>query len=73
MPITSPMPAGPARPRPLRATLFELRVVDVRVVVYRIADYQPRLRLAANRVGDRLIGTSLAYRGWCTSLVWRRA
>jgi len=61
------------RTRPLRSTLFELRLVDVKLTVYRIADIQPRPRLVANRYGDRLIGGGLAYRSWCVSLVWRRA
>lgn len=62
---------GPRRAR--RSKLFELRVVDVCLVVYRVADVHHRPRLVANRYGDRLIGYGLLIGRWCASLVWRRA
>lgn len=62
------------RKRPARVSMFELRVVDLRLSVYRVAgDVGPRPCLVANRYGDRLIGYGLLVGRWCTSLVWRRA
>lgn len=68
-----PTPAGSRKRRGRGgAPWFELRVYDVRLVVYRAGD-RHGVAIKANRYGDRLIGYGLVVGVLVISFVWRRA